>query len=222
MRRRLIAEAVGTFALVFVACGAIAVDDYSGIIGHAGVSLTFGLVVMAMIYAVGDVSGAHINPAVTIAFWRANRLPGDLVVPYILAQLGGAAFAAFLLRLIFPQAATLGSTHVDGLIWGGYLLEIVMTFLLMLVILNIATGHKEKGITAGVAVGGTVAMLAMFGGPVTGASLNPARSFGPALAEFNFEQFWLYATAPVLGAVIAVPFCRWLRGADCCDKEPTQ
>ena len=180
MRERGLAEAIGTFALVFAGTGAIVVNDVSGgAISHMGIALTFGLVVMAMIYAVGDVSGAHLNPAVTVGFWAARRLPGREVVPYVLGQCAGAIAASLCLRLLFAAHETLGATAPVGSLWQSFMLEVVITFFLMFVILGVATGSREKGPTAGLAIGGTVALAALFAGPICGASMNPARSLGP-------------------------------------------
>ncbi|MEM7157929.1 MAG: MIP family channel protein [Myxococcota bacterium] len=198
-------EFIGTFALVFAGCGAIMTNVMSdGALGHSGVALTFGLVVMAMIYAVGDISGAHFNPAVTLGFWLARRFPGREVTPFVLSQLAGAAAAAGMLKLLFGDIAKLGSTLPSGPVEQSFGLEVLLTAGLVFVILSVAIGSKETGILAGVAIGGTVAMEAMFGGPISGASMNPARSLGPALVSGTFEHQWLYVVAPVLGAAIGV------------------
>lgn len=216
----LVAEFVGTFALVFAGCAAIVVDDVSGgALGHLGVSMAFGLVVMAMIYSLGNVSGAHINPAVTLGFAVAGRLPKRAVPPYLGSQFLGAIAAALLLRLLFPEHETLGATLPSGTVGRAFVVEIVLSFLLMFVILNVSVGHMEKGIMAGVAVGGTVALEALIGGPVSGASMNPARSLGPALVSANVSTLWLYLTAPILGAAIACPTCRWIQGDACCSRQ---
>ncbi len=222
---RFIAEAIGTFALVFAGCGAIVVNDlYGGMLGHVGVSMVFGLVVMAMVYATGNISGAHLNPAVTLGFYFAHRLEGSLVPSYIGSQFAGAIVAAGALRLLFPTHGTLGATLPDIALPAAFGFEVILSFILMFVILNVSTGHMEKGIMAGVAVGGTVALNAMFGGPLTGASMNPARSLGPALLSMNLEALWLYMTAPVVGMFLAWPLCRWTQGTDCCPaaSEPLQ
>ncbi len=214
---RCIAEGIGTFALVFSGCSALVVNDiYGGQLGHVGVSMVFGLVVMAMIYSVGNISGAHINPAVTLGFLFSGRLKKRIVLPYIASQLSGALVAGIILRLLFPDHLTLGSTVLSVGLFHGFVIELILTFLLMFVILNVSTGHKEKGIMAGVAVGGTVMIDALFGGPMTGASMNPARSLGPALMSGNLESIWIYLSAPVLGALLACPACRYSQGGDCC------
>lgn len=203
--RKIFAEFIGTFVLVFAGTGAIVIDGVSGgKIGHPGVALTFGLVVMVLIYALGDISGAHFNPAVTAGFWLARRFPGRAVAPYIAAQLGGALLASLLLKLLFPESATLGATHPSGPVWQSAILEVVMTAFLMLVILNVSEGSKEKGIMAGVAVGGAIAVDALFGGPVSGASMNPARSLAPALASGSLGDVWIYIAAPLAGSALAV------------------
>ena len=214
---RYLAEAFGTFALVFAGCGAIVVDQtYGGVLGHTGICLVFGLVVMAMIYAVGNISGAHINPAVTLGFLFAGRLQGREVFPYIACQLVGAVGAALLLRVLFPEHGTLGATLPSGSVLQSLLMEVVLSFLLMFVILNVSTGHMEKGIMAGVAVGGTVAFEALVGGPVSGASMNPARSLGPALVAGQLQHLWIYVAGPIVGMFMAYPTCRWVQGSDCC------
>ena len=215
--RPLIAEAVGTFALVFAGCGAIVINDVSGgAITHVGIALTFGLVVMAMIYAVGDVSGAHLNPAVTLGFAAARRLPIRRVPGYVAAQLTGACAAAGTLRTLFPDHATLGATLPAGS-WGqSFLLEVILTAILMFVILCVSTGAQEKGIMAGAAVGAVIAFEALFAGPISGASMNPARSLAPALFSGQLASVVIYLTAPFAGALLAVPTCRCVEGADCC------
>jgi MIP family channel proteins len=201
-----VAEALGTFALVFAGTGAIVINDVSGgAITHVGVALTFGLVVMTVINSVGDVSGAHINPAVTLAFWAARRLPAREVAPYLISQIAGALAASVLLRGLFIEHATLGTTQPAGSWAQSFLLEIVLTWFLMFVILGVSTGAREKGIVAGVSIGGVVALEAMFAGPISGASMNPARSLAPALVSGTLDSLSLYLAAPVLGALLAVP-----------------
>src|SRR5436853_4666699 len=215
--RKWIAEFIGTFALVFAGTGAIVINDIShGAITHAGIALTFGLVVLAMVYTVGDISGAHLNPAVTLGFWTAKRLPGCEVSPFILGQVTGALIASGILRLLFPQSKLLGATMPAGSEMQSFVLEVILTFFLMLVILSVSTGAKEKGITAGIAVGAVIGLEAMFAGAICGASMNPARSVAPALVSMHLDHLWLYLIAPPLGAVAAMFACRCIREPGCC------
>jgi aquaporin Z len=217
---RFLSEFLGTFALVFAGTGAIIINAASHeAIGHAGIALTFGLIVLAMIYTFGDVSGAHLNPAVTSAFAWAGRLPWREVPAYVTAQLAGALTASGLLRCLFPSDRNLGATLPAGSALQSFILEMVLTFLLMLVILSVSTGAKEKGITAGIAVGAVIALEAMFAGPISGASMNPARSLAPALVSGNLQHVWIYVTATTLGAFLAVPACCGVRGAECCRRS---
>ena len=219
LMKRCCAEMIGTFALVFAGTGAIVINEVSGgAITHVGIALTFGLIVLAMIYTVGDISGAHLNPAVTIGFWAARRMPGREVLPYIFSQIIGAILASGLLRFLFPENKLLGATLPAGSEMQSFVLEIVLTFFLMLTILNVSTGSKEKGITAGIAVGSVIALEAMFAGPISGASMNPVRSLAPALVSGHFEHLWIYLTAPPLGAVAAMFACRCVREKDCCTR----
>lgn len=215
-RPKLTAEFLGTFALVFAGTGAIVINDVTGSVTHVGIALTFGLIVLAMIYSFGDVSGAHLNPAVTTAFWVAGRFPGAAVGPYVAAQCAGALAASGLVRALFPAHATLGLTAPRGSDAQSFVLEVVLTFILMLVILNVSTGAKEKGITAGIAVGAVIALEAMFAGPISGASMNPARSLAPAVVAGKLASLWVYLVAPVLGALLAVFSCRCVKEKDCC------
>ena len=215
--KKLIAESLGTFFLVFAGTGAIVINEASGgVIGHAGIAMVFGLAVLAMIHAFGDVSGAHLNPAVTLGFAVAGRFPWRDVGGYVAAQLAGAFAASGLMKVLFPASADLGATLPAGDPAQSFVLEVVLTVFLMLVILGVSTGAKEKGITAGLAIGATVALEAMFAGPISGASMNPARSLAPALIGGHFQHLWLYPAATILGALIAVPLCRAVRDPACC------
>ncbi|OYW74882.1 MAG: aquaporin [Verrucomicrobia bacterium 12-59-8] len=215
--KKILAELLGTFTLVFAGTGAIVINAAShGAIGHAGIALTFGLVVLAMIYTFGDVSGAHLNPAVTIAFAAARRFAWRDVPGYLGAQITGALAASLLLRVLYPQDATLGATLPSGSEMQSFVLELVLTAILMLTILSVSTGAKEKGSTAGIAIGGVIALEAMFAGPACGASMNPVRSLAPALVSGHLEHLWLYLAATVLGALIAVPLCIGVRDSGCC------
>ena len=210
-------EAIGTFALVFVGTGAIVVNDTTGgAITHVGIALTFGLVVLAMIYTLGDISGAHLNPAVTLGFFLARRLPAREVGPYIASQLAGALVASALLRLLFPRHTTLGATTPIGAAMQSFVLELVLTAILMFAILGVSAGAKEKGITAGIVVGSVIALGALFAGPICGASMNPARSLAPAVISGQVRNLWIYLAAPMTGALIGVLACRCVREEGCC------
>lgn len=203
--RKCVAEAIGTFALVFCGTGAIIINEITnGSVTHVGVSITFGLIILAMIFAFGDISGAHLNPAVTIAFWISRKFPKGEVVFYIAAQLVGAILASLLLKFLFPESQYLGATFPAGDELRALILEIVLAFFLVTVIIHVSIGSKEKGILAGIAVGSTVLLEAMFAGPVTGASMNPARSIAPALVSGHLVHLWIYIAAPITGALLAV------------------
>src|SRR5262245_41056883 len=215
--KKLAAELIGTFALVFAGTGAIVINDVSGgTVSHVGIAMTFGLVVMAMIYAVGDVSGAHLNPAVTFGFLAARRFSVRRVLPYIASQCAGALLASLCLLGLFPQHETLGATYPQGASMQSLMLEAILTAVLMFVILSVSTGAKEKGITAGIAVGAVIALEATFAGPISGASMNPARSLAPALVSMRFDSLWVYLLAPPLGAAVAVLACCCVHEEQCC------
>ena len=212
--RRGAAECFGTFALVFAGCGAIVANTVSnGAITHVGISLVFGLIVAAMIYATGHLSGAHLNPAVTLAFAVVRHFPARLVPVYIVAQCIGALAAAGLLRLLYGNVAALGSTVPSGSAMQSFGLEIVLTIILMFVIMAVATDTRAIGQAAALAIGGTVALDALFGGPVSGASMNPARSLGPALVTGGAPDQWVYVAGPIVGAIVGALLYQLLRGA---------
>jgi aquaporin Z len=215
--KKLAAEFIGTFALVFAGTGAIVINETSGgAVTHVGIALTFGLIVLAMIYTLGDISGAHLNPAVTLGFFAARRFRFGQVPPYLMSQFSGAIAASLVLRLLFPTNAALGATMPAGAVAQSFFLELILTAILMFVILGVSTGATEKGITAGIAVGAVIGLEALFAGPITGASMNPARSLGPALVTFRLTHLWIYLAAPVLGAGLGVFACRCVRESDCC------
>jgi len=209
--KKYIAELIGTYILVFCGTGAVVIDQVTnGGVTHAGVAFTFGLVVMSLIYAFGEVSGAHLNPAVSIAFSIAGRFERKMLLPYIVSQLVGALLASLTLKLLFPANNLLGATLPAGSVIQSFVLELLLTFFLMLIILQVATGSKEQGIMAGIAIGGVILLEAMFAGPVSGASMNPARSLAPALVSGHLEYVWVYLLATPLGAIAAVPVWKYL------------
>ena len=214
MARRLAAEALGTFALVFAGTGAIVVDSVSGgTIGHGGVAAAFGLVVGVMIFAVGHLSGAHLNPAVTLGFFGGRHFPARDVLPYWGAQVLGAVLASLCLRALFSLAGGLGTTHPDHVsVWAALVLEAGLTAVLMIVILAVATDTRAVGSLAALAVGGTIALEALVMGPITGASMNPARSFAPALVSGDWTDLWIYLVGPAVGALVGAGIYEALRG----------
>src|SRR5213595_396840 len=217
MAKKLAGECFGTFALVFAGSGAVVINNVSGgSVTHLGIALTFGLIVLAMIYTLGDISGAHINPAVTIGFWAARRFDADKVLPYIVSQCAGAFLASVILRLLFPVNITLGATIPAGPPLQSFILELILTALLMFVILGVSTGAREKGITAGIVVGSVIGLEAMFAGPICGASMNPARSLAPAIVGLHWQSLWIYLLAPTIGALVGVLACRCVREPGCC------
>ena len=218
--RLLLAECLGTLMLVFAGTGAIIVNDlYGGVITHFGIAATFGLIVLAVIYTYGDTSGAHINPAVTIAFWVARRFPGKWVLPYIASQATGALMASILWKFYFPQHESLGATLPIVGQPQTFIMELILTWWLTTVILGVSEGAKEKGLVAGLVIGGVVALEAVFAGPLTGASMNPARSLGPAVISGQMSGLWIYIVATSLGATLAVFTCRLTKGPECCSNE---
>lgn len=203
--KKYVAEFIGTFALVFCGTGAIIINqETNGVISHGGIAVTFGLIVMCMIYTFGEISGAQFNPAVTIGFALSGRFDKKEVLPYIGSQIVGAFLATLILKFLFPLNHNLGATLPTGSQMQSFVLEVILTFLLMLVILNISQGSKETGLFAGIAIGGTVLLEAMFAGPICGASMNPARSLSPAVVSGNMADLWIYIFAPVIGVVLAV------------------
>jgi aquaporin NIP len=203
--KKYIAEFIGAFAIVFCGTGAIIINqETNGTITHVGIAITFGLIVMAMIYALGDISGAHFNPAVSIAFVVAKKFPVNQLAPYCISQLAGAIGASATLRFLFPANPFLGATLPAGSEMQSFVFEFILTFFLMLVIMNVAHGSKEQGMLAGLAIGSVVLLEAMFAGPICGASMNPIRSIAPALISGNLEHLWIYILAPITGAIFAV------------------
>jgi len=212
LTRLLAAELIGTFALVFAGCGAIMVNQKTGQLGHVGVAITFGLVIMTMVYAVGHVSGAHFNPAVTLSFALSRHFPRRRVPLYWAAQLAGALIAATILRGSLGNIANVGATYPSGSDGQAFLWEGVMSFFLMFVIMAVATDTRAVGEAAAIAVGATVGLDAMFGGPITGASMNPARSLGPGIVAGDLHSIWVYLLAPAVGAGLAAVAYALIRG----------
>lgn len=194
-----------------MAQGAIVINQQSGgAVTHVGIAITFGFIVMAMIYTLGNISGAHLNPAVTIAFTLAKTFKLKEVFPYIISQLIGAIVASLSLKYLFPTNETLGATLPADTEAQSFILEFILTFFLMLVIINVATGSKQQGISAGLAIGSTVLLEAMFAGPICGTSMNPARSIAPALISGHLEHLWMYIVATIAGAALAIPVWKFL------------
>jgi len=217
--KKYVAELIGTYILVFCGTGAMVIDHVTkGSVTHVGVAFTWGLVVMSLIYALGELSGAHINPAVSIAFTIAGRFQKKFLIPYIISQLAGAILASLTLKLLFPTDQLLGATLPSGSAIQSFVLESLLTFFLMLIILHVATGSKEQGMMAGIAIGAVVLLEAMFAGPVCGASMNPARSLAPALVSGHLEYIWVYLLATPLGAIAAIPVWKYLTPQTTADK----
>lgn len=220
LSNRLWAEAFGTFCLVFAGSGALVVNEVTqGGVTHVGVSLTFGLVVMALVYALGQVSGCHINPAVTLGLWAAGRFEGVSAVPYIGSQCVGGLLASGTLRALFPESATLGATMPAGSDMQSLVLEFVLTLILVAVIVSVTSGGREERLLAGVAIGGVIGFEALFAGPISGASMNPVRSLAPAVVTMHFDHVWIYIVAPLAGALASVPLCHCLRSSSGSDSD---
>jgi aquaporin NIP len=214
LARRAAAESIGVFALVFAGCGAIITEATDpGSLGSVGIALVFGLIIMVMVYATGHLSGAHLNPAVTIAFVATRHFPRAEAAAYVAAQIAGALLAATLLAVIWPsQPAALGTTLPTIGVGGAFVYEAVLTAFLMFVIMAVATDTRAVGAAAAIAIGGTVGLDALFGGPITGASMNPARSLGPALVSGELHDLWLYLVAPLIGAALGALTYQLVRG----------
>ena len=217
--KKYLSEFIGTFSMIFCGCGAMVINDFTGgIITHPGVAITWGLIVMSMIYAFGDISGAHFNPAVTLSFAVANKFKWTEVPKYMIAQLFGALTASYILLFLFPES-DLGATIPIIEPLKVFIIELLLSFFLMLVIINVSTGSKEIGPVAGIAIGSVVLLEAMFAGPLTKASMNPIRSLAPALVSGNFTDLWVYLTAPFAGMLLAVFSCKLVKDENCCDEK---
>ena len=202
--KKYVAEFIGTFAMVFCGTGAIVINQQTGgAITHLGIAITFGLIVTAMIYTFGSTSGAHFNPAVTIAFAISGLFNPKQIIPFVVAQIVGALAASCTLHFLFPENISLGATMPSGSAMQSLVLEFTLTYFLMLVILFTSQGSKEVGVMAGLAIGGTVLLEALFAGPICGASMNPVRSLAPAIVSGNLSNVWIYLTAPIIGAAAA-------------------
>ena len=215
-----ISEFIGTFAMIFCGTGAMTINEITGgDVTHVGIGITWGLIVMAMIYAFGEISGAHFNPAVSIAFAYAKKFSWKEVPKYIFFQVAGAFAASLVLMWLFPRSELLGATIPTVDVWRAFVLELILTFFLMVVIINVSTGSKEVGMMAGIAIGSVVLLEALFAGPITNASMNPARSLAPNIVSGNIKGLWLYILAPIIGALLAVVSCKFVKHENCCDEE---
>ena len=215
-----ISEFIGTFAMIFCGTGAMTINETTGgDVTHVGIGITWGLIVMAMIYAFGEISGAHFNPAVSIAFAYAKKFSWKEVPKYIFFQVAGAFAASLLLMWLFPKSELLGATIPSVDVWRAFVLELILTFFLMVVIINVSTGSKEIGMMAGIAIGSVVLLEALFAGPITNASMNPARSLAPNIVSGNIKGLWLYILALIIGALLAVVSCKFVKHENCCDEE---
>ena len=215
-----ISEFIGTFAMIFCGTGAMTINEITGgDVTHVGIGITWGLIVMALIYAFGEISGAHFNPAVSIAFAYAKKFSWKEVPKYIFFQVAGAFAASLLLMWLFPKSELLGATIPSVDVWRAFVLELILTFFLMVVIINVSTGSKEVGMMAGIAIGSVVLLEALFAGPITNASMNPARSLAPNIVSGNIKGLWLYILAPIIGALLAVVSCKFVKHENCCDEE---
>jgi len=216
MSSRLWGEAFGTFCLVFAGTGAVIIDEVTGgKVTHVGVGLTFGLVVMTLVYALGNVSGCHINPAVTLGLCAAGRCDRSIVLPYILSQGVGAFLASGTLRLLFPDSVTLGATLPAGSDLQSFVLEFVLTLILVFVILGVSSGGGEGKLLGGLVIGGVIGFEALFAGPISGASMNPARSLAPAVVAMQLDSVWIYLVGPIAGALASVPLYRCIHSSSC-------
>lgn len=219
--KKYISEFLGTFTMIFCGTGAMTINEVTGgAVSHVGIAITWGAIVMAMIYAFGEISGAHFNPAVTISFAYAKKISWKEVPKYIIAQFLGALLASVILCVLFPSSELLGMTVSSfDEPWRAFVLEFLLTFFLMLTIINVSTGSKKIGVLAGIAIGGVVCLEAMFAGPMTNASMNPVRSIAPAIVANYYNDLWLYILAPILGALLAVVSCKLVKDDDCCDSK---
>ena len=217
--KKYISEFIGTFSMIFCGTGAMTVNEVTGgDVTHVGIAITWGLIVMAMIYAFGETSGAHFNPAVTIAFAYAKKFAWKEVPKYIIVQVLGALTASLILWYLFPTSEHLGATIPSVDVGRAFVMELLLTFFLMVVIINVSTGSKEIGIIAGIAVGAVVLLEAMFAGPITNASMNPARSIAPAIVAGKMQHLWMYILAPILGSILAVISCKMVKEDNCCKE----